>query len=495
MKRFFAGVGVLSVVLLGVDAAAQQPPREMSPEARPVPNDRGVFGPDPAYDTRYNPNAQIDIYGGKRAIDAPRPLFELGRPLYTEGPFTEGINYFGERNLVYPAFSAFGDWRNAIAFNDKGKAETGLLATRLNLDLNLQLTATERLHAFFRPLDRKGTATRMEFAGGDHDDFHKEFNLLPQTLFFEGDLGAIYSGFAGVPAPFDLPVTVGLIPLTFHNGIWVEDAFTGFAFGIPAKNSRAFDVSNMDITFFAGFDKVTTAAFKNADGKINDHAGRIYGVSTFIEANQGYWEAGFGRVDGSGRFSNLGYDSAAVSFTRRYGSWLSNSIRGIWTFGQEPDKGQAKTADGFILLLENSLVTRLPNTLVPYFNLFAGFDRPVPLARDEGGLLKNTGINFETDGMTAYPKLDDTGQRTFGGALGVSYLFNLDQQLVGEVATVQTMGNNRTRVAAKGDQYAIGLRYQIPLSLDWILRFDANHGFLDKANDFTAGRAELRWKF
>jgi hypothetical protein len=251
----------------------------------------------------------------------------------------------------------------------------------------------------------------------------------------------------------------------------------------------------MDLTFFAGFDKVTTVAFKDAAGIINDHSAHIYGVSSFIEANQGYWEAGLGRVEGEGAFSDLSYNSAAVSFTRRYGDWLSNSVRGIWSFGQDPDKFKVKTSDGFILLLENSLVTRLPNTLVPYLNLFAGFDRPTPLARDEGGLLKNTGINFETDGVTLFPKLDDSGQRAYGGALGLQYLFNFDQQIVGEVATVQTMGDNRTHVAAKGDQYALGIRYQIPLTLDWILRMDANQGFLDKVNNFTGARVELRRKF
>ena len=70
-----------------------------------------------------------------------------------------------------------------------------------------------------------------------------------------------------------------------------------------------------------------------------------------------------------------------------------------------------------MLIAENSLITSKPSTLVPYFNVWAGFDRPQPLA-DDSGLLKNTGINFETDGLTGFPKLDDTGHDTFGGALG-----------------------------------------------------------------------------
>ncbi len=53
------------------------------------------------------------------------------------------------------------------------------------------------------------------------------------------------------------------------------------------------------------------------------------------------------------------------------------------------------------------------------------------------GILKNVGITPETDALTGYPKLDDTGSNTAGGALGLQYLFNLDQQLVFEVAMVQ----------------------------------------------------------
>jgi hypothetical protein len=120
----------------------------------------------------------------------------------------------------------------------------------------------------------------------------------------------------------------------------------------------------------------------------------------------------------------------------------------------------------------------------------------VPLARAEGGLLKNTGINFETDGVTGFPKLDDTGQSTVGGALGIQYLFNLDQQIVLEAATVQVIGgNNRPGRPAKGDEYGLGIRYQLPLSLDWILRMDAMAGFRDQDKNFTGARLELRKKF
>ena len=251
----------------------------------------------------------------------------------------------------------------------------------------------------------------------------------------------------------------------------------------------------MDVTVFAGAHKVSTPAARSADGILDDDDLEVFGVAAFVEANQGYWEAGYGFVEGDDAFEDIDYHSLTAAFTRRYGGWLSNSLRGILTFGQDRDGGAQQTADGFVLLAENSLITSLPSTLVPYFNAFYGRDRPQPLA-DETGILKNTDINFETDALTGLPKLDDTGHEAFGGALGIEYLFALDRQVVVEAATVQVIGgDNVAGRAAVGDQSAIGVRYQQPITAVWIARADAMYGFLDNTDDIAGIRFELRRKF
>lgn len=144
------------------------------------------------------------------------------------------------------------------------------------------------------------------------------------------------------------------------------------------------------------------------------------------------------------------------------------------------------------------MITHLPSTLVPYFNLFLGIDTPQSLARagGAGGILKNTGINFETDGLTGFPTLDDTARDTYGGALGVSYLFALDQQLVAEIATVQTIGrDNAVDRNAAGPEYAVGVRYQLPLDKAWIVRADAMFAWRTAAENLGGARLELRRKF
>jgi hypothetical protein len=470
---------------------------KMSPNAVIVDHNADIFSPDPTYKNEpYDAEAQRKIYGGKRAIDEARPLLELGRSIYQEGPYRAGSTHIGEKNILDPSLAVYGEWRTAVAFNNNQFNEKALVATRLDLEVDLKLTATERLHAQFLPFVQADRATRYEFGGGDRKqgDLIVDGNL--QTLFFEGDVGSIVSGITDKYASYDLPIAGGFMPLLFQNGVWFDDEIIGGAISIPSLNSPALDITNMDITFFGGFDKVTTPAIKDAQGNLADHGVSLVGITTFIEANQGYWEAGFGRIIGEGGFSNNSYNSATLAFSKRYGGWLSNSTRVGWTFGQqEGPGGRQQTADGVILLSENSLITSLPSTLVPYFNAWIGLDRPQPLA-DDTGLLKNTGLNFETDNLTGFPKLDDTGHNTFGAALGIQYLFNLDQQIVVEVASVQAIGGaNELGRAARNDQYGFQIRYQRPITNAWIVRADAMYGVLKDLDDLTGVRFEVRRKF
>lgn len=456
-----------------------------------VPHDPGVFKSDPDYSGKdYDPKAQLDIYGAKHMNPNQRPLVELGRELYQYGPFQQQPEWLGKTNPLDPQLLVFGDYRTAVAYNDNGAKEQGTWAHRLNLDVDGRITATERVHAFFRPLDRNGQFTRLDFSGDNHE-FDPEIDGNADALFFEGDAGAIIGGLTNTESKFDMPIAAGLIPLLFQNGIWVQDAFQGFAFTIPARNSRALDISNFDITFFAGFDKVTTGALP---GK--DHTARIYGVTGFFETLGGYIEAGYGYTEDDNG-DGFDYHNFTIAFTHRYFGWLSNSVRFIGNAGQHPHRGLTQTADGVLLLFENSLITDAPSNFVPYFNFFVGFDRPQPLARDAGagGVLVNTGINFESDGLTGYPTLDATANNTWGGALGVNLLGqNFENQLVLEFAFVQAFDDNKTR-NAPGDQYAVGLRYQHPISNAVILRFDTMYGWREEADPVAGVRFEIRYKF
>ena len=474
-----------------------QAPPEMDPIARPSEFERDLFGSDPTYpDDVYDVAEQLKIYGGKTPFNEPRPILEWGYPLYSEGVLGQTYDTFGTKNLLRPQLLVFGDFRSALAFNDNGGQEIGQLAARLNLNVDLKLTSTERIHMFLRPIDKNNNFLRHEFFGDDHGEFDFVLDGNIETLFFEGDIGAIQSGLTDQWASYDLPFAIGFMPLLFQNGIWVEDAFIGGAFAIPAKNSPKFDISNMDVTFFAGADKVTSAAIKNAGGQLEDNKSNVFGVTTFIETQEGYFEGGYGFIDdkrdGNG-LSNFDYHNLTASWTKRYGGKLSNSVRGFWALGQNPNGGNTQTADGFAILIENSLITHKPLTLIPYANFFVGVDRPQPLVRGNDGLLKNTGIAFETDGLTGFPKLDSSAQDVYGFAIGIENLFDLSRQVVFEFATVQPFGGQSETIV--GDQYALSARYQHNLNDRWILRTDAILGILDDADNVSGIRLELRRKF
>ncbi len=477
----------------------EKKPLVMDPAAKPTAFDTKRFGPDPSYPENYNQKEQLEIYGGKYAVPSQRPAIEFGYPQYSTGPIPEGLTLFGDKNLSRPQLMIFGDVRSAVAYNDGGKKGNAQVAVRANIDVDLALTSTERIHAFFRPLDRGGQFTRYEFAGPNKTDGHFLLNGNIQTLFFEGDIGSILGGIRNQYASFDMPIAFGKMPLFLQNGIWANSAMIGGAVTIPSKNSRLLDITNMDITFFGGRDDVSTPAIvQRGTNQFDLHAGRIAGVTGWADMGGGYLEWGYGRVeDGRQNGPGFGYNNFTLAWSKRYFGKVSNSLRVIWNTGQDPGTGNGRqTADGFLLLMENSWISPLEQTLVPYANFFFGSDRPQALIRDAGagGPLNNTGINFETDGLTGFPKLDDSGNNTYGGAIGVEYLFSLEQQIVVEAATVQTMKSRADRIA-KGPQYALGIRYQRPLTKSLILRLDGIVAKRISDDDVAGARVELRWKF
>ena len=444
-----------------------------------------LFRPDPKYEVKYDPKANVDVYGAKIEVDPPRPLLELGRQQYTSGMYDESSTALGVLNPLLPGLAIYGDMRTAVAYNRNGGKDIAQIATRVNVDVDLRLTATERIHAFFTPLQNGTQFTRFEFGRADGNGrFNDEFDLNPQTLFFEGDLGSLYSGFSGKRAGFDLPFTVGLFPLFLQNGIWANDAILGGAISIPAKNSAALGLANFDITFFAGFDNVDNPGILGA----NKRNANVYGVTTFIDAFSGYIEAGYGLLEGVRELSGQLTHFATAAYSRRYANALSNSMRMFANFGN------GENDDGFAIISENSLVTSLPSTLIPYANFFIGFGNPQPLVDGfNAGILKNVGINFETDALTGYPKLNDTASDAWGGAIGLQYLFNFDQQLIFEAAMVQPFNSDGTGVQEA--QYGLGVRYQIALNHSWIFRADATYQFIEDKQDNFGIRTELRRKF
>lgn len=464
----------------------------LDPRAQASPYNASDFSAPCDGDGPYNACDELDIYGGKHLNCTQRPLVELGMPLYLNGPVPAPNLDCGVTNPSLPRFYLYGDYRAAAAYNDQFGDAKGVLADRINLEGDLWITSTERFHASIGPFQRGNDFQRIEFNNG-HSKFFDEVDFFDEdtdTAFFEGDLGYMIGGWSGRYAPFDLPISAGLIPLVFQNGVWMNDAIVGTAVTIPARNSPWLDWSNFDITFFCGFDQVTSPAFDE-----DQSAAHVFGVTSMIDAYGGYFEIGYAFLDDNAE-QGRSYSNVGISFTRRYLNLVSNSLRAIINTGQSGPTDD-RTANGVLLIAENSFLSPWPYNVVPYVNSWVGINDPQSVARAgaAGGVLFNEGILFESDNLTGYPTLDATANNTYGAAIGIDLLSaQFTHQLILEAAVVQAFDDAADR-NAPGNEYGIGARYQFVISYNSLLRFDVMHGWINGGDDVSGVRAEYRWKF
>ncbi|MBU6175959.1 MAG: hypothetical protein KGQ60_19305, partial [Planctomycetes bacterium] len=334
---------------------------EMDRCIRQVPYQPSDFAPNPQQPQPLDACREIQTYYGKSLVDTQRPWVEWWRPFYTGGMYEPGIPVFSDVNLLTPSFLVYGDYRTGVGIHQSNGKDIRNWAHRLNLDMDMRLTGTERFHLFTGPLDHNGRFTRLDFSDNPVE-FEEELDFQPDTAFFEGDLGAITGSMIGDDAPFDLPFTCGLVPLLYQNGIWMEDAILGFAVGSPWRHSRPLNWANYEMTFFAGFNQITSPAFNN-----DNSAAAVYGTAWFIEAYNGYIEIDYAYLDD---LDNRGrsYHNAAIAYTRRYWGRISNTVRLLGNAGQSGPVAD-RTADGGLLLFENSLISSQPSNVVPYWNL------------------------------------------------------------------------------------------------------------------------------
>jgi hypothetical protein len=448
------------------------------------------FSPTPMSQAMMNPDSCREqwVYDAKRDVPTQHPWVEWGRIWYGDGITPRGKNWFGDKNLARPQFYMYGDYRTGIAAGRNAAGRTDNWAHRLNLDMDLRLTDSGRFHSFVGPLNKGANFTRLEKVGDDFR-FVEEIDFTPLTGFYESDGGVLLGAAHDRTSPFELPFTIGLVPLLFQNGIWMEDAVTGAAFSLPARHSTLLNWANYDATFFAVVDQLDSEAFAG-----DQHAAQAFGTAWFIEAYAGYIETGYAYVRDRNQ-SERSYHNMTASYTRRYFDRVSNSVRVIVNTGQDLPAAD-QTADGALLLVENSWITASPLRFVPYANFFVGWDRPQSVARavGSGGILRNTGINFDTDGLNGLATLDTSASDTAGGSIGVDLIGDkLDRQLLLELTYLTPHGDQNADVP--DDQFAAGTRYQFPISHATLLRFDTVYGWRQGLEDIYGTRMEYRWKF
>src|SRR5690606_22719219 len=107
--------------------------------------------------------------------------------------------------------------------------------------------------------------------------------------------------------------------------------------------------------------------------RVNKRHANIYGITTFVDAFGGYIEAGYGLLEGTRELEGQYTNFVTAAYSRRYANTISNSTRVFANFGNGAND------DGVAIISENSFITRLPSTLIPYANFFVGVGNPQPL--------------------------------------------------------------------------------------------------------------------
>ncbi len=458
-------------------------------------------------------DAAGEAHGGKHSSRLPdeeiplqlegfpkRPgfLVELGNPYLGTGRIKKGFR-LPTGAVWQPTLIAFGTLRAALqTFESAAPAgrgsgtRTSELATRLDLFFNLQLSGTERLVVGFRPLDADGRFTRYVFepAPPDGDRSRDELDGDLETLYFEGDIGEIFPNFdKGDFGRSDIGFAIGRQPLTFQEGMLIDDSIDGAGFTRNTLLPKG--TSNYRMTFFAGVDNVN----RHAGGGTNleDPDAELYALLTSTDWRRSTVDADLAYVTGSDRTGDL--VALGVSAVQRIGRY-NTSFRILGSYAV--DRETPFSTDGALLFSEVSWTPHYSHDLV-YVTTFVAIEHYTPAARDAslGGPLGRAGIGFAAVGLGGYgAPLDNRSRDAAGGAFGYQKFFGplKRRQLLAE------LGVRLGTAGAEPSAAALSARYQMAFGRRAVLVFDAftafHEGLAGRSDDTrVGGRFELLLKF
>ena len=181
----------------------------------------------------------------------PPLLLELGDPFLGTGKLDAGFEVPILGAVWQPRLWSYLINRTAVQSFDNGapgRERDTEIANRMDWFFNLQLTGTEKILLGLRPFDQNqpGRFSRYTFDGAD-EGVKNELNIDIETLFFEGDLGSLIPNLdrAGL-TPLDFGFTVGRQPITFQEGIIINDTID--AVGLVRNNIVFPGTSNLRIS-------------------------------------------------------------------------------------------------------------------------------------------------------------------------------------------------------------------------------------------------------
>ncbi len=362
--------------------------------------------------------------GGWRAVRLGRWLLIVGALMVLGPPPVNAFTLLGKPNVLSPGqieslpFTLFGEQvtprldldgflrYQTVGFRMNG-VDNGLMVPQLDLDFNLQLTASNRIHALFRPLERGfRRPTALQFAP-NNTGWSVESSGEPARIWFEGQplLGLSPDD----SLLLDYTLAGGRVPLSVHNGIWFNNTFDGFA--VSKNNIQVGNLSNLNLIYF--FSRGQT------DGGLTAAAQRearknVMGLVAYADWLDYYWEVSWAKSYDNPRTARLPIDVDrdfwGISITRTFGSGgLSLRVLGS-SANDSVNAGQL-----VVLEAEKELLG-----VRGYATVVGGTSGWLPVSQ-EGATLSRLGILFTFDRLTPFPGLNPRGSDSVGGVLGVIF--------------------------------------------------------------------------
>ena len=411
----------------------------------------------------------------------PGLFLELGDSFLDKGKLHEGFEVPIIGAVWQPRLWSYFIFRTALQSFDNGGAATepeSEWANRLDLFVNLQLTGTEKIFLGLRPLDnnRPSRFSGYTFDGSD-EAWSNEFNLDVETLFFEGDLGSLLPRLdpAGLK-PLDYGFTVGRQPITFQEGILINDTVDSVGFirnNIPVPGTSNFRVSGM-----WAWDRLDRSDTRGGSDP------QMYALFTAADLPVSTVNLDLAYVDDNlddGDVFNVG-----LSAIQRFGL-LATAFRVNSSQAFDADIAGV-AADGTLLSAEFSWHPKASNDIV-YINPFWSIENYNQVGREPilGGPLASLGILFASPNLANYgAEVDPFTDDVAGMALGYQAFWdNHRRNLILEIAGRKDTGGDGI------DSLGLGFQLQQAIGQHYQVQAEGFYTFQEDRGDAVGGRLEL----
>ncbi|HVN64128.1 MAG TPA: hypothetical protein VMT58_05790, partial [Candidatus Binataceae bacterium] len=325
----------------------------------------------------------------------------------------------------------------------------GQFVPEADFEANLQLTATQRINALFRP-----------FEGGDREPTICNFSTSPTGCSYREEAAPAALFYEGQPFnwisptdryPMDITVAVGRIPFILQNGLFFENIFDGFA--ISKNNIQVGNLSNLNIIYFLTLDEEYGGQnFQDAQ----EQRKKLMGGSIDFDWLDYFFEAEYARgydnhtVPGAGVDVNRNF--MAGSITRNFGADAGVTLRAMGN-----TRNSTAGSGGLFAFESNKTV----GPAQAYANIFGATQNWRSLSV-EGSALTREGILFDFDRLANFPQLNPRGANSVGGAIGAIFWPKSQIRYTPEIGWLFDNRHNNSN-----DQ--IGAAFQIQANLASIL--------------------------